>query len=115
MSEKGAFSTPLWLDASLGVATTAITHSAVNFGQQPADGDVTCDRDDALNVLCRRGGLARTTWVASCRHLSAICLKQDAIPVKVEECPLPDCKATHVQRISRINPHPFEGWAVGHR
>ena len=35
--------------------------------------------------------------------------------MKIEECPLPARKATHVHRGVRVDPHPFEGWAMGYR
>jgi hypothetical protein len=47
--------------------------------------------------------------------LPAICLKQDGIPVKIEEGPLSARKATHVHRTGRIDPHPLQGWPMGHR
>ena len=51
----------------------------------------------------------------SCRQLPAIRLKQNGIPVKIEECPLPARKGTHVHRSGRIDPHPLQGRAMGHR
>ncbi len=47
--------------------------------------------------------------------MTAICLKQDGVPVKIEECPLPTRKATYVHRIGSIDPHPLQGRVMGHR
>jgi hypothetical protein len=35
--------------------------------------------------------------------------------VKIEEGPLSARKATHVHRTGRIDPHPLQGWPMGHR
>ena len=46
--------------------------------------------------------------------LSSDSLKQDGIPVKIEEGPLSARKPSDVHDINGVYAHPLQGWTMGH-